>query len=153
MFSFWVFYFFRNPFLSLSSLSPTPREPQLLSRPDPDPVDPTRIFRPSPADPGDGTGRNRSSLAAQSSLCWWMRMTRAERCKPSATVRADDPVCNPIGFLPPAAATQLGNGRDMKCWTSSFDPWWCGSSTHGGEWRWWIPSFPASFRLVSGRLG
>ncbi|KAL6228398.1 hypothetical protein ACLB2K_002348 [Fragaria x ananassa] len=79
------------------------------SRPDPDPVDPTQIFWPSPVDPDDGTGRKLFLSSACSSLCRWVKTTQAGLRESNAAVEGGGPDFDPRAFRLCTAAT----GEDL----------------------------------------
>ena len=120
-FSFWVLLFFRNPFLSLSSLSPTPREARFPSRPDPDPV--TRPGFSGHLRPTQTTAPVGFSSSPPSELPCGGGL---RRFNPKLVTRSSEArVRNPVGFQTSGGGDEAETGRDRKCGTPSFDPRWC----------------------------
>ncbi|KAL6129824.1 hypothetical protein ACLB2K_073173 [Fragaria x ananassa] len=136
-------------FLPHSSPSPTPREPKSFSRPDPDPV--TRPGFSGHLRPTQTTAPVGFSSSPPSELPCGGDMRRFSL--KSVTRSSEARVRDPVGFLPPAAATRQETGRERRPLASWFDFGWPWSATHDGERRWWILSFPASFRRLPGRFG
>ncbi|KAL6129823.1 hypothetical protein ACLB2K_073172 [Fragaria x ananassa] len=134
---------FRNPFSSPFFSLPDPERTQVLQ--------PTRPGFSGHLRPTQTTAPVGFSSSPPSELPCGGDMRRFSL--KSVTRSSEARVRDPVGFLPPAAATRQETGRERRPLASWFDFGWPWSATHDGERRWWILSFPASFRRLPGRFG